>query len=269
MTYIKASVKRAKGNPGIGIQTRDHITLIDIDDIAYFPARNAAGVVIADDIVMKPGAYSIDLYLTPGTAEITSAADGDTDAKGFTPSIKFNHPGNELEVREFKANWISKKCVVIVQYCSGKDADLIGSPCNPCEVAPSYTGNKDSNTNEFTVTQISKGDDIAIYKGTIPQEEPVSVVEVGATIVEYVGDGQYQLSTGVASITEVSGGNHGSRITLLGVAGESPVVISGSSFMLKEGLSFTATEGSQITFYAFDDGSGTLKWIEQSRFVAS
>lgn len=102
MTYIKQSVYRAPGNPGTGIQPRDALTLLNVDDIAYMPSPDDKGVVIVDDIIMKPGRYGITIYMTQGTVEVTSAADGDTDKIGFTPTVKFNHPGNEQAVREFQ-----------------------------------------------------------------------------------------------------------------------------------------------------------------------
>lgn len=55
MTYIKTSVPRASGNPGTGIQPRDQLSIIDIDDIAFMPPADDKGVVIVDDIVMKQG----------------------------------------------------------------------------------------------------------------------------------------------------------------------------------------------------------------------
>ena len=137
MTYVKASVRRPAGNPGNGIQPKDQLVIYDVDDILSFPPRNEAGVVIEEDIVMKAGRYAISIYLTPGTAEISSNSDGETDAEGYTPSVKFNHPGNEQEIREFKTNWLSKKCIVVLRYCSGKPADLIGTPCNPCKLSVS------------------------------------------------------------------------------------------------------------------------------------
>lgn len=76
MTYVKASVRRPSGNPGNGIQPKDQLVIYDVDDILSFPQRNDAGVVIEDDIVMKAGRYAIGIYLTPGTAEISSNSDG-------------------------------------------------------------------------------------------------------------------------------------------------------------------------------------------------
>lgn len=270
MTYIKQSVYRAPGNPGTGIQPRDALTLLNVDDIAYMPGPDDKGVVIVDDIIMKPGRYGITIYMTQGTVEVTSAADGDTDKIGFTPTVKFNHPGNEQAVREFKVNNINSKFIVIMQYCSGKPADLIGTICNPCKLTPSYTGNNEGNTNEFTLATVSKGDDIFIYKGTITLEEPVATVETGSTSIEFVAEGQYQLSSGAATIESIEGGAHGVVITLLGVAGTSPTLAhSADKILLRGGKTFTASEGSQITLRAFDAGGGSTLWIEQSRYVAA
>ena len=154
----------------------------------------------------------------------------------------------------------------MLRYCSGKPADLIGTPCNPCKLSVSYTGSNESNTNELTFTQISKGDDIAIYQGTDTLEEPVAVVEAKATDITYQTDGQYQLSAGEAKIAGVTGGSHGSVITLMGCSGVAPTVEKGGNFLLKNGKTFTASEGAQLTLRAFNDGSEALKWIEQSRY---
>lgn len=270
MSYIKKDVPRAAGNPGTGIKPRDQLTLIDIDDIAFMPSPDEKGVVIVDNIVMKPGRYGYNIYMTPGTIEITSAAEGDTDKIGFTPSIKFEHPGNEKEVREFKANSINRKFIVVVRYCSGKPSDLIGTICNPCKLTPSYTGNNESNTNEMTFAQISKGDDIFIYQGTVALEEPVSTVESGVKVIAFSAEGQYQLSSGSAVIDEITGGAHNAVMTILGVGGTSPTVSSNEGkILLRGGKVFTASEGSQLTLRAFDSGDGGIVWIEQSRYVAA
>ena len=113
MTYVKASVRRPAGNPGNGIQPKDQLVIYDVDDILSFPQRNEAGVVIEDDIVMKEGRYAIGIYLTPGTAEISSNSDGETDAEGYTPSIKFNHPGNQQEIRRQRQMCIRDRVILL------------------------------------------------------------------------------------------------------------------------------------------------------------
>ena len=268
MTYVKRSVKRPEGNPGKGINPRDMMSIIDIDDIQVFPQRDAAGVVITDNIQLKPGCYSTDIYLTAGTVEITSNTDGDPDAMGFKPTLKGNHPGNSREIREFKTNWLGRKCIIILTYCDGREKDLFGSPCNPMQMGVNYTGNKDANSSEFNFEQIAKGDDIAIYQGTVPTEEPVATVNTG-TEVTFTKDGQYQLSVGEAAIATVKGGAHGNVMTLLGIKGEgvAPTIAAGDVFLLKGGTQFTGNAGSQLTLRAFNKG-GSVVWIEQSRVQA-
>ena len=171
-TYVNKSVPRPAGNPVSGIALKDKIVIIDTDDIETFPARDEAGVVIAEAITLKASAKPVYLYLTPGTVEVTSTAEGEPDAMGFNIAIKGNHPGNSQEVREFKWNWLGRKCIIIVQYCDGTDADLLGTPCNPMQMSSSFTATKDMTRTEFSFASITKGMDIAIYQGEVPTETP-------------------------------------------------------------------------------------------------
>ena len=157
--YVKANVNKPGGMPGKGITPKDKIVIIDVDDIDTFPERDEAGVVIAED----------------GTGALSSNSEGDADAQGFRPSVQFSHPGNKKEVREFKANWLGKNVIVIIQYCNPDEpADIIGSPCNPCQMAVEYTGNNEANANSFTFQQVAKGDDIGIYKGAVTTSDGVA-----------------------------------------------------------------------------------------------
>lgn len=70
--YVKANVAKPEGMPGRGITPKDQIFVIDVDDIDTFPVRDAAGVVIAEDIVMKESKVAVGVYLTPGSATLTS-----------------------------------------------------------------------------------------------------------------------------------------------------------------------------------------------------
>lgn len=170
MTYVKQSVARPTGNQGRSLMVHDEVRIIDVDDIKTMPSPDEGGVTITEDVEMKTGCYGIGIYLTPGTAEVTEPSEGDPDQEGFKPQVKFNHPGNTKELREFKHNWINRKVIVFIAYCDGT-VDMIGTPCNPCRLQTSYTGNKDGNTNEITFAQSMKGDGIYVYEGTVPGEE--------------------------------------------------------------------------------------------------
>ena len=114
----------------------------------------------------------------------------------------------------------------------------------------------------------ARGDDIAIYRGTDTLEEPVAVVEAGATDIDYQTDGQYQLSAGAAKIAGVTGGSHGSVITLMGCSGVAPTVEKGGNFLLKGGKTFYRFRRFPTDIAGVNDGSEAMKWIEQSRYEA-
>ena len=49
MAYVKRAVKRPEGNPGKGINPRDMMSIIDVDDILVFPVRDSAGVLMTEN----------------------------------------------------------------------------------------------------------------------------------------------------------------------------------------------------------------------------
>lgn len=270
MSVIKVNVPRPGKNAGQGVNPRtgDGVTIFDLDDVLFYPPRDENGAMIVDDIILKPGAYAITMYVTNGKSEITSNSEGETDNEGFTPSFKFTHPGNEREIREFKNNWLGRNVGVILNYCKKDYADIAGDRCNPLKLQVGYTANNDGNNNVITFAAAGKGDDIGMYMGTIPMSEPLSVIAAGSETIALIGRGQYQLTGGATAtpITAVTGASHGLTFTLLGVKSETPPVIeTGGSFLLKDGANWSAISGSQITFRAFKDGVSSFKFIEQSR----
>lgn len=269
MDYVKVNVDKAPGiAPGKGIQVKEAITLIDVEGLISLGARDGKGVLITDPIVLQASEYAITIYATQDTVEVDSNSDGDTDNEGFTPSLKFKHPGNKQQVREFKANWIGRKCIAIVDHCDGSGKDLLGSLCNPCKMQVNMKSNKDATSNEFTFAQLMRGDDIAIYENTVPYAEPKAVLAAGATTIALVGEGQYQLTgdATVANITAATGASHGLLFTLLGaISGTAPAIADGGDFILKDGVAWTGGAGKQITFKAFKSGASAYTFIEQSR----
>lgn len=265
---IKVSVPKPGSSAGLGLKAKPEIAFYDIDDILSMPTRDDKGVVIDGSIVMKPNAYAITVYATPGSIELDSNSEGDSDNEGFKPSVKFKHPGNKQEIREFKANTIGKNLVAVVNYCDGTPKDLIGETCNPVKMQVNYKAGNDANGNEFTFQQITKGSDIAIYNGTIALAEPKATLAAGATAVALVGEGEYQLTGHTASvaIATVTGASHGLIFTLLGsTSATAPTLPASSTFILKDGTTWNGTAGAEITFKAFKSGASSYVYIELSR----
>lgn len=268
MSYIKTNVLKPGSNAGTGIKPKSAITLIDVEDILSFAQRDSKGVLITGPIVLKPNAYAITVYATQDTIELASNSEGETDNEGFMPSIKFKHPGNEQEIREYKAAAIGRQFVVMADYCDGKPKDLIGSPCNPVKMQVNYSANKDANGNEFTFQQMMRGDDIAMYTNTVPYAEPKAIVPADATSISLIGEGQYQLVGGATSVEIVgaTGATDGLVFSLLGVKSETaPSITASDVFILKNGETWNGVSGSQITFKAIKSGVSSFIFIEISR----
>lgn len=266
--YIKTNVLKPGSNAGTGLKAKSIITVVDIDDVAAFPSRDDKGVVLDGALAMKAGKYAIKIYATQDTIELTSNSEGESDNEGFIPSLKFNHPGNKKEIREFKANMLGRDLVVIVDYCDGKPRDILGSPCEPMKLQVAFTGDKDQTANELTFTQAIKGNDIGIYNGGVPYAEPLVTLAAKATTIPLSGEGEYQLTGDsiAAEISTVTGAVHGMMFTLLGApSGTAPTIEAGGVFLLKNGATWVGGAGTSITFMAMKDGASTFKYIEQAR----
>jgi hypothetical protein len=270
MTYVKTSVPKPGINKGLGGNKNYNITFFDFDDVATFPDRDASGVAIAGNIVMNTGANVITVYGTVDTIKANYEASGDLDAEGVIQSVIFNHPGNELAIREFMANWLSRNIGIIVQHVTDTDKDLYGSPAAPLRMVFKHDEDKDKNVTEFTLKTANKGTVVAKYNGTIPTITPAVTVAADATSITLSVEGRYQLTTPTASakvITAATGATNGMVFTLVGVAGtyNSTIPKTSTSFLLAGGVTWTGSAGAEITFKAMLTDTATYNYIELSR----
>ena len=270
MSYVKVSVTKPGANAGIGGDHKDKVVLFDWDDVTGGYERDSKGIVITGPLAFKPGAYMVEVYATLHTINPTAKTTGDPDNKGVVQGVKFNHPGNTQEIREFRFNWMNKNIGIIDRKCSSSDMDMYGSPCNPLQMNFDYKNDKDANSSEFTFESTGKGPDIAVYNGTLTLSSVTGTIAADETSPDVVsGEGQYQLTTGSASavvITTLDNASDGKVYTLLGSGGTYPSTITAANdFILANGTTWTASLGAQITVKAFKTGVSSYKFIEVSR----
>lgn len=270
MTYAKINVDKPGRNSGIGGNKKDKIILFDFEDVLTFPSRDSKGVVITSNIAFNPGAHMITIYGTVDKIKSGSTSEGEIDAEGFIHTLEFEHPGNSVEIREFKTNWVGCNIGAAVQYCNSNQIALFGTPCAPLRMQTKWEDTKDKNSTVITLKQAAKCEyEVGDYQGTLTFDAPVDTVAADATSVDLAtGEGRYQLTTGSASavaITTCTNAVDGMRFTLLGSAGAHPSTISGTDFLLSSGTVWTALEGAEITFKAFKSGASAWKFIELSR----
>jgi hypothetical protein len=270
MPYTKISVAKPGMNLGVGGNKKNDVIVFDMDDVLSFPARDANGVVSTDNIVFKAGAYMIKLYAIQSTIDAGHKLEGDPDKKGYMQTVKFEHPGNENAIMEFDANWSNRNIGIIIQRCSDNKKRLFGTPCSPLQLVSDAKDNKDTAVSEFTFTSTQKGPIPCDYQGTTTFDAVKGTAAAAATVVDVTaGEGQYQLTTGVATaadLTALTNPVEGNVYTILGSGGAYPSTIAASgNWLLKSGTSWTALAGSSITLKAFKDGASSYKFLEISR----
>lgn len=268
--YVKKNIIKPSGmSPGKGGDKKDKVTIIDLDDLLNEASRDDKGVLIAGSHTFKENAYGVQLYVTPGTHEGKVTSEGEIDSEGFMQEYKLEHPGSELDILEFVANWINKNVLIIDERCSDGAKYQFGSSCAPLRLQLESTDNKEMNKSILTFKSALKGPMKAKYEGNVTLPSVTGTVDADATTVDLAnGSGEYQLQDNAAAteITTCSNAADGLIFTLVGSGGNNPATISsGNDFLLKNGTTWTGLANSKITFKAFKDGAGTFKFIELSR----
>jgi len=268
--YVKVDVSKPANNKGAGGNKKDIIIPFDFSDVLTFPSRDSKGIVINNNIVMKPGKYMVQLYATLPSIKPSANSEGDPDASAIIQQVEFEHPGDEAEIREFRSNWLNVDCGIIIQRADGTVKNLYGAPDSPLRMEFKHADDDKSNKNTFTFKSIVKGKDVAIYNGTLTLASVMGTqVAAAATIDVAAGEGQYQLTSGSSAVVPITGLTNavdGLVYTLLGSGGSyPPTIATAGNFILANGTQYTALAGSQITFKAFKDGASSFKFIELSR----
>lgn len=268
--YTNVSVAKPGKNAGTGGDKKDKLVLFDWDDVITTPARDSKGIVITDNFVLKPGAFMITIYGTQDTIKHNAAVEGGPDQEGIIQQVDFDHPGDEIEIREFRSNWVSRNIGCFIQRCSNNRKNQFGTPCAPLKLSWKADDDKDKCVTSFTLKSAQKGPDYADYQGTFTFDTVKGTPAAGAVTVDVAaGEGQYQLTTGVAAAAALTGLTNpveGGTYTLLGSGGAYPSTIAAAgNWLLKSGTAWTALAGSSITFKAFKDGAASFKFLEVSR----
>jgi hypothetical protein len=168
MTFSKVSVLKKIDNAGRPVSFKDKVVLIEVDDIATFPDRDAKGILIAGDIVLKAGKTAILMYATPKTLKAYNTSEGDPDKKGYLQHLEFEHPGDELEYNEFAENCVNKNFVAIASKFDGTNMRVLGTPGCPLQFSDEGKNDSEAVTNTVKFESLLRGPRIAHYSGEIP-----------------------------------------------------------------------------------------------------
>lgn len=166
--YAFISVPRKSNNAGRATGKKNYIYLFRWDDVKTF-TKDEKGVRVtafAFQAEKKP----IGVYATQSTINIYDTAEGDPDARGFIHHVDFEHPGSEVDFKEFLNNNVNENLGAIVINCAGEDCKIAGTPCTPLSISTAEgQDNNEANKTTINLASTLRGDTLGVIaKSLIP-----------------------------------------------------------------------------------------------------
>ena len=166
--YAFISVPRKSNNAGRATGKKNYIYLFRWDDVKTF-TKDEKGVRVTA-FALQADKKPIGVYATQSTINIYDTAEGDDDARGFIHHVDFEHPGSEVEFKEFLNNNVNENLGAIVINCAGEDCKIAGTPCTPLSISTAE-GQDNNEANKTTINLASslRGDTLGVIaKSLIP-----------------------------------------------------------------------------------------------------
>ena len=166
--YAFISVPRKSNNAGRATGKKGYIVLFRWDDVATF-TKDAKGVRVTA-FSFAESKKPIAVYTTQSTINIYDTAEGDPDARGFIHHVDFEHPGSEVEFKEFLNNNVNENLGAIVINCAGEDCKIAGTPCTPLSISTAEgQDNNEANKTTINLASTLRGDTLGVIaKSLIP-----------------------------------------------------------------------------------------------------
>ena len=176
--YAFISVPRKSNNAGRATGKKNYIVLFRWDDVATF-TKDEKGVRVTA-FALQASKKPIGVYATQSTINVYETAEGDDDARGFIQHVDFEHPGSEVEFKEFLNNNVNENLGAIVINCAGSDCKIAGTPCTPLSMSTAE-GQDNNEANKTTINLASslRGDTLGVIaKSLIPltDDETINTV---------------------------------------------------------------------------------------------
>lgn len=166
--YAFISVPRKSNNAGRATGKKNYIYLFRWDDVKTF-TKDEKGVRVTA-FAFQADKKPIGVYATQSTINIYDTAEGDPDARGFIHHVDFEHPGSEVEFKEFLNNNVNENLGAIVINCAGEDCKIAGTPCTPLSISTAEgQDNNEANKTTINLASTLRGDTLGVIaKSLIP-----------------------------------------------------------------------------------------------------
>lgn len=272
MSYEFVNVEKPEvAGSGAGTPKDPNVFLVRTKDVLTWPVRNAKGVLMVGDLVMKSGKSASSVYMTGVNQKPNYNVEGEIDKENFMQKVEATHPGDALEAHEFYQNNLGEDLVLFYKNCDDGKYRVYGTPCSPLRLKGGFEDNKDGRGFNFNFEQIQGTRFVpGHYAGNMPIAAPTAT---DVSIDMLVANGyQYKVealdTTAAISLSDFDL-EQGSVVTLIGSGGADPATLSAgdlteATVILIDGQAWTALENATISFDVVDGGS-TIYLVEKNR----
>lgn len=264
-----------KGN-GAAESKSFEIVLIDAADILFTPPRDANGIKMVGNFLLKDGAYVTKVQVTASKTTLPLSSEGEEDNISINALPEFTVAGSPLEAEELMQNWLNRSVIALVHIGACNDPNpfyrVYGSKCAPLSLLPEGQNDNDGTNLMFKFQQFTKSGIMpGRYYGTLTEATANNVAADATTVDVANGSGEYQLTdnTGATVLTDLVNAVTGQVYTLIGSGGSNPATIdaANANFVLAGGVDWQGLSGATLTLEAYDAGGGDHVFIEKSRSV--
>lgn len=260
MSGYRKSVPSPGAGAGAAKPKKGKITVIFADDVLSFPERDANGVKMIGNIVLKAAAMMYSLYMTPTTQKLSDEIVGDEDMEAFDKKAEGIHPGNSLDIREFRKNTLGIGLILVFgEGCGENSGDVFGTPCNPMKLKGSYSSDNEGIKNTMMFEALIK-DAVAIgsYDGEITLAENFTAEDETLDLTKANGPvQQLPAFTADEAITAATTDlDHGTIVSLIGGGGSGAGTLSSGAHpafdvILKDNTQWVALDKAVINLEVY------------------
>jgi hypothetical protein len=261
-----------KTGSGAAAPKDPNVILIATKSIVGWPQRDSKKVKMNGNFTFTENPKIAVVYMTASKTKSPYESEGDEDSQTIKQSFEGEHPGDELEINEFIADWLNEPCIIIHGSCQDKFRKVVGTKCAPVQLKPSGQNDNDARKAMMKFEQFAKSEWLpGHFTGSVDFSTPFAVADAGAITVNSANGAVYQLPA--HAVTEditfaAISADAGTVITLIGGGGVGPATLStgvaDKAAILVDGTDWVALKGAIIHLEVFKAGATTLL-IERAR----
>lgn len=255
-----------KKGSGAAAPKDPNVIIIATKDILTWPARDPKKVKMLGNFGLTANPKIAVVYMTASKTKAPYESEGDEDSQTIKQSFEGEHPGDELEINEFIADWLNEPCIIIHGSCQDPFRKVVGTKCAPVQIKPSGQNDNDARKHMMKFEQYAKSEWLpGHFTGAVPTTDPFAVPVVTAVTVNEANGNLYQLpelATTAAITFAAIGLAPGSIVTLIGGGGSDPATLTSGvtdkKAILIGGTTWVGLKGAVIHLEVFNNGGLTF-----------